>query len=109
MLEVLNVLVLCSFLSRLVDRLYSLLADQGRRYQKFPAPRAERLAHPEGTHLPDRDRPALDTSHPAALALPPALAGGPFGPSGLELLLPSAAFCSPSGRGGTLAATGATP
>src|SRR5215469_16429469 len=46
--EVLNALVLRIFLSRRVDRLYSLLADQGRRYQNFPAPRAERVAHPEG-------------------------------------------------------------
>lgn len=34
---------------------------------------------------------------------------GACGPSGSELLLPSPAFCSPSGRAGTSAATGATP
>ena len=55
------------------DRLYSLLASQGRR-QNFPAPRARRLGHPASPHLPDRDCPPLNNSHPAAVALPPALA-----------------------------------
>src|SRR5215472_10305516 len=57
-----------------MDHLSSLLADQGRRYQNHPAARAGRLAHPAGPRLHDRDRPSLDNSHPAALALPPALA-----------------------------------
>src|SRR5580692_5891460 len=72
--EVLNALVLRILLSRGVDRLCSLLANQGRRYQNRPAPRARRLANPAGPHLPDRDSPPLDNSHPVALALPPALA-----------------------------------
>ena len=45
-----------------LDRLSSLLADQGRRYQNHPAPRAGRLAHPAGPRLADRDRPPLDNS-----------------------------------------------
>ena len=34
------------------------------------------LAHLARLHFPDRDRPALDNAHPAALALPAALAAG---------------------------------
>src|SRR5580658_8018238 len=74
--EVLNALVLRIFLSRGLDSLFSLLADQSRQYQDHPAPRAGCLAHPARLHLPDRDRPPLSNSHPAVLALPPALAGG---------------------------------
>src|ERR1700730_14731522 len=72
---VLNPLVLGIFLSRGLDFIFSLLADQSRQYQNHPAPRAGCLAHPARLHFPDRDRPPLDNSHPAALALPPALAG----------------------------------
>ena len=42
--------------------------------KSHPASRARSLAHPPRPHLPDRDRFTLDTSHPAALALRPALA-----------------------------------
>jgi hypothetical protein len=35
--------------------------------QNHPAPRAGCLAHPACLHFPDRDRPSLDNSHPAAL------------------------------------------
>src|ERR1039458_9347657 len=76
--EVLNALVLRIFLSRGLDFLFSLLADQSRQYQIHPAPRAGCLAHLACLHLPDRDRPPLDDSHPAALSLSPALAGWPF-------------------------------
>jgi len=82
---------------------------KGRRYQNHPAPGAGRLAHPAGPRLPDRDRPPLDNSYPAALALPPALAVWHQALLGLELLLPSSAFSSPSGRASTSAATGAAP
>ena len=73
--EVLNALVLRIFLSCGLDFLFSLLADQSRRYQNRPAPRAGCLVHSARFHFPDRVRPPLDNSHPAALALPPALAG----------------------------------
>src|SRR5260370_41925971 len=76
--EVLNALVLRIFLSRGLDFLFSLLADQSRQYQNHPAPRAGCLAHPALPHFPARDRPPLDNSHPAALALPPALAAWPL-------------------------------
>src|ERR1700721_1587471 len=72
---VLNALVLRIFLSRGLVFLSSLLADQSRQYQNPPAPRAGCLAHSACLHLPDRDRPPLDNSHPAALALSPAMAG----------------------------------
>ena len=42
---------------------------------KPPSASSRLLAHPARLHFPDRDRPPLDNSHPAALALPPALAG----------------------------------
>src|SRR5580698_4210924 len=35
----------------------------------------QRLAYPASLHDADRDHPPLDNSHPAALALPPTLAG----------------------------------
>jgi protein-S-isoprenylcysteine O-methyltransferase Ste14 len=47
----LNALVLRVFLSRGVDFLSSLLADQGHQYQNHPAPRAGCLAHPARLHL----------------------------------------------------------
>src|ERR1700691_65771 len=72
--EVLNALVLRVFLSRGLDFLSSLLADQSRQDQIHPAPRAGCFAHPARLRLPDRDRPPLDNAHPAALPLPPALA-----------------------------------
>src|SRR5882724_5803527 len=72
--EVLNALVLRIFLPRGLDRLCSLLADQSYGYQSHPASRARSLAHPPRPHLPDRHRFTFHTSHPAALALRPALA-----------------------------------
>lgn len=53
---------------------FSLLANQSHRYQNHSAPRAGSLARPPRPHLPDRDHPPLDNSHPAALALRSALA-----------------------------------
>src|ERR1700691_5657538 len=76
--EVLNALALRIFLSRGLDFIFPLLADQSRQYQNPPAPRAGCLAHPARLHFPDCDRPALDSSHPAAMALPAALAGWPL-------------------------------
>src|SRR5579863_8537364 len=73
-MEVLDALVLRVVLSRGLDRLSSLLADQGRQYQNHPASRAGCHAHPASPRLPHRDRPPFDISHPASLALPPALA-----------------------------------
>src|SRR5271165_3697665 len=73
-----HALVIRIFLSRGLDRLPSLLANQSHQYQRHPAPRAGCLPHPARLHFPDRDRPPLDNSHPAALALPAALAGWLF-------------------------------
>src|SRR5580704_6899515 len=69
-----HALVIRVFLSRGLDRLPSLPANQSHRYQNHSASRARSLAHPPRPHLPDRDRPPLNNSHPLALALPSALA-----------------------------------
>jgi protein-S-isoprenylcysteine O-methyltransferase Ste14 len=47
-------LVIRSFLSRGLDRLPCLLANQSHQYQNHSASRARRLAHPPRPHLPDR-------------------------------------------------------
>ena len=49
------------------------------------------LAHPACLHLPDRDRPPLDNSHPAALALSSAMAVG-FWPFWLGAAITIAGF-----------------
>src|ERR1700691_2206387 len=51
--EVLNALVLRVLLSRGLDSILSLLADQSRQDQNHPAPRTGCLAHPARLHFPD--------------------------------------------------------
>src|ERR1700733_10702175 len=69
-----HALVIRIFLSRGLDRLPSLLANQSHQYQNHSASRARSLAHPPRSLFAYRDRLTLYPSHPGALGLRPALA-----------------------------------
>jgi len=74
----------------------------------YPAPRTGCLAHPGVFIFLDRDRPLLTTRIPLPWLYLQLWPVG-FWPFWLGAASPSPAFCSPSGRAGTSAATGAAP